>query len=92
MMPRTLLTALAMIVALAYLGPALEDHSGDFDVAADLEDARLQAARQALHESRLQRLCGPNAAWLELADGEIQCKTKRGTPTQRVQLTAKATP
>lgn len=25
-------------------------------------------------------------------DGEIQCKTKRGTPTRRVTLTAQVTP
>lgn len=92
MMPRTALTVLAMLVALGWAGQALDDHSADYDQASDLEDARLQAAHQAQYNARLQQLCGPNAAYMELQDGAIQCTNKRGTPTQRVQLTARATP
>jgi len=40
----------------------------------------------------VQRLGGPNAADVELANGEIQCTDKRGTPTRRVTLTAQVTP
>jgi hypothetical protein len=40
----------------------------------------------------VQRQCGPNAAYMELQDGEIQCTDKHGRPTQRLQLTARATP
>lgn len=91
-MPRTLLTALAIIVALAWLGPSLDDHSADYAQAADIEAAQLQASAQARYDAAVQRLCGPNAAYMELQDGAIQCTTKRGTPTQRVTLTARATP
>ena len=92
MMPRALLTALAIIAILGWLGPALDDHSADAAQAADLEVAQHQASAQARYDAAVQRLCGPNAAWMELADGEIQCKTKRGTPTRRVALTAQVTP
>lgn len=92
MMPRTLLTTLAIIMVLAYLGPALDDHSAEFDVAASIDDARQQAAYQAQYEAKLQQLCGENAAYMELAVGEIQCTDKRGTPTRRVTLTAQVTP
>lgn len=92
MMPRTAITVLALIVALAWFGPSLDDHSADFDVAASLDDARQQATHQAQYNARLQQLCGPNAAYMELQDGQIQCTTKHATPTRRVQLTARATP
>lgn len=92
MIARALLTAVAMIALLGWLGPALDDHSAEFDQAADIEAARHQASAQARYDAAVQRLCGPNAAWMELADGEIQCKTKRGTPTRRVTLTAQVTP
>lgn len=92
MIARALLTAVAMIALLGWLGPALDDNSAEFDQAADIEAARHQASAQARYDAAVQRLCGPNAAWRELADGEIQCETKRGTPTRRVTLTAQVTP
>lgn len=92
MIARALLTTLAMIALLGWLGPSLDDHGAEFDQAADIEAARHQASAQARYDAAVQRLCGPNAAWMELADGEIQCKTKRGTPTRRVTLTAQVTP
>lgn len=92
MMPRTTLTVLALVLLLGWAGQALDDHSADYDVAASLDDARQQAAYQAQYDARLQQLCGPNAAYMELQDGEIQCTDKRCRPTQRLQLTARATP
>lgn len=92
MIARALLTAVAMVALLGWFGPSLDDHSADAAQAADLEAARHQALAQARYDAAVQRLCGPNAAWMELQDGAIQCTTKRGTPTQRVTLTAKATP
>lgn len=88
----TAFIVLAMLLLLGWAGQALDDHSADYYQAADLEDARLQAAHQAQHNARLQLLCGPNAAYMELQDGQIQCTTKHATPTRRVQLTARATP
>jgi hypothetical protein len=92
MMPRTLLTALALIVVLAWLGPSLDDNGAEFDQAADIEAAQHDASAQARYDAAVQRLCGENAAYMELADGAIQCKTKRGMPTRRVTLTAQVTP
>lgn len=92
MMPRTTLTVLALLVLLGWAGQALDDHSADYDVAASLADARQQATYQMQYDSKVRQICGQNAAWMELQDGAIQCTNKRGTPTQRVQLTARATP
>jgi hypothetical protein len=92
MMPRTTLTVLALVLLLGWAGQALDDHSADYDVAASLDDARQQAAYQAQYAAAVQRQCGPNAAYMELQDGEIQCTDKYGRPTQRLQLTARATP
>ena len=92
MMTRALLTTLAMVAMLGWFGPALDDHSAEFDAAASLDDARHQASAQARYDAAVQRLCGDNAAWMELQDGAIQCTTKRGTPTRRVTLTAQVTP
>lgn len=91
-MPKTTITVLAMLLLLGWAGPALDDHSAEFDTAADIEAAQHQASAQARYDAAVQRLCGQNAAYMELADGEIQCKTKRGTPTRRVTLTAQVTP
>lgn len=91
-MPKTTITVLAMLLLLGWAGPALDDHSAEFDQAADIETAQHQASAQARYDAAVQRLCGENAAYMELADGEIQCKTKRGTPTRRVTLTAQVTP
>lgn len=93
MMPRTLLTVLAIIAILGWSGQALDDYSVERDLAADLDDARQQAAYRAQYDAKLQQLCGANAAWMELQDGAIQCTTKRGAPTRRVVLTtAQVTP
>lgn len=85
-MIRAALLTLALIAILGIVGPALDDHSADIAQAADLDTARHQASAQARYDAAVQRLCGPNAAWMELQDGAIQCTTKRGTPTQRVTL------
>jgi hypothetical protein len=90
MMPRTLIIVIGLIVA--WLGPALDDRSAEADQVAAIDDARQQAAQQARYNAAVQSMCGPNAAWMELADGEIQCTNKRGTPTTRVTITARLAP
>lgn len=98
MMIRIAITTLAIAAVLGILGPALDDHSDDYAQLASIEDAQQQAQAQARYDAAVQQLCGPNAAWMELQDGVIQCTTKRGTPTRRVTLypatttTAKASP
>lgn len=92
MMPRTLITVLAIAALAGILGPGLDDYSAERDQAAEIEAAQQQAAHQARYDAAVRSLCGDNAGWMELQDGAIQCTTKRGTPTQRVTLTAKVTP
>lgn len=84
-----LLLALAIGAAHYLDGAPLADHSADYAAAADLEAAQQQAAREQRYQSAVQRLCGPNAAWMELQDGSaIQCTDKHGRRTHRVSLAA----
>lgn len=95
MLIRTAALTLAIVAMLGIVGPGLDDHSDDYAQLASLQDAQQQAQAQARYDAAVQALCGPNAAWMELQDGAIQCTTKRGTPTRRVALTtttARATP
>lgn len=92
MMLHTALTTLAIAAILGALGPGLDDYSAERDQAAALEDAQHQARAQARYDAAVQRLCGENAAWMELADGAIQCTDKRGRNARRVVLTSQVTP
>ena len=83
---------LALLAILGWFGPALDDHSAEQTQAADLEAAQHQAQAQARYAAAVQRLCGPNSAWMELQGGDIQCTDKRGRKTARVVLTAQARP
>lgn len=85
-MIRAAITTIALIITLAWFGPALDDHSAEQAQADDIEAAHHQAAAQARYAAAVQALCGDNAAWMQLQDGAIQCATKRGTPTRRVTL------
>lgn len=87
-MIRTAITVLAIIALLGWFGPALDDHSAEQAQADALQDAQHQAQAQARYDAAVQQLCGPNAAWMQLQDGAIQCTDKRGTPTRRVALSA----
>jgi len=77
---------MAIAAILGILGPGLDDHSDDYAQLANIADAQQQAQAQRRYDAAVQQLCGPNAAWMELQDGAIQCTTKRGTPTRRVAL------
>lgn len=78
-----------LVVALAALGPALDhmdDHSAEFAVADDLQAAINRAVAEQRFARAAQDLCGPQAAWQQLADGSVQCRTKYGKPTITVQV------
>ena len=85
-MIRTALFVIAAIVLLAYLGPALDDHSAEAAQADDLQSALNHAAEQQRFDRAAQALCGPQAAWQQLPDGSVQCKTKYGRPTVTVRV------
>jgi hypothetical protein len=88
-MIRATLTALAMAVALAWLGPALDgidDHSHEIQQAKNIEDAqRAEAARQRFNKAA-RHLCGPQSPWREISRGVIQCLTRSGKPTTQVSI------
>lgn len=90
-MLRTALTTAALAAVLA-LGTTIDDHSADQAMADNLEAAQQQARHEATYQAAVQRLCGPNAAWMELADGAIECTDKRGRLARRVVLVTTTTP
>ena len=80
---RILNVALAIAVTAAWLYLA-----ANFDREAEQGDTRHQAGLSA--ELRFAKaataLCGQNAAWELLADGSVQCRTKRGAKTITAQV------
>lgn len=85
-MIKTTLIAVAMVGALAWLGPSLDDHSDEWAQALTLQDAINEAIHQEKFALAAQALCGPQAAWQQLNDGSVQCRTKHGRPTITVQV------
>lgn len=85
-MIKTTLIAVAMVAALCWLGPSLDDHSDEWDQAVYLQDAINAAIHQEKFAVAAQALCGPQAAWQQLNDGSVQCRTKNGRPTITVQV------
>jgi len=83
---KTTLIAVAMVAALCWLGPSLDDHSDEFDQAVYLQDAINAAIHQEKFALAAQAMCGPQAAWQQLNDGSVQCRTKHGKPTITVQV------
>ena len=83
------LVAIALAIALAALGPALDgldDHSHEYAQADDLQAAIIRARDEQRFAQAAQAMCGPQAAWQQLADGSVQCRTKHGRPTITVQV------
>lgn len=71
-MKATIAITLLLAFALGAFGPALDAAPATEPTAHD----RMRAAAQAM--------CGSeNAAWEEVAPGQIQCFTKRGAKTKR---------
>ncbi len=85
-MIKTTIIAVAMVGALCWLGPSLDDHGDEFAQAVYLQDAINAAIAQEKFAVAAQALCGPQASWQQLNDGSVQCKTKHGKPTITVQV------
>ena len=78
------LVAVAVAMGMS-LAPRLDGH--DMPESASLKDAQQQAARAERFERAKVAMCGSeNASAVDLADGSIQCLTKRGHKTRRVAL------
>ena len=70
------------MAAVLMAGPALDDHSADWNHSTTLADAQRAAQLAARTEKSAQALCqrikGPNAAPRWTADGELTCVGTRG--------------
>lgn len=76
----TLAALLALLLSIVWDSPT--DHSTERASAQALEDAARADAQRLRFEAAAQRACGgPNAAWMLLLDGAVQCATKRGHKT-----------
>ena len=72
----------AAMAAILLAGPALDDHSADWNHSTALADAQRAAQLAARTEKSAQAMCqrikGPNAAPRWTADGELTCVGTRG--------------
>lgn len=82
-MQYTIFGTCALIVTLAWLGPSLDDHSAEFEVADQIAAAERAKAR---FEQAAQTICGENAGWILIDANAIQCVTKRGAKTREEKL------
>jgi hypothetical protein len=82
----TLAGVMALALSTAYLLDGPGDHQAAIDAAADAKATQAEQAAQARFERAAQAMCGENAGWTRLDNGAVQCLTKRGHKTQKVQL------
>lgn len=81
-----LAVAVAVVLSTAYLLDGPSDHQAAMDAAADAKATQREKAQQERFEKAAQSMCGSNAGWQLLENGTVQCFTKRGYKTQKVQL------
>jgi hypothetical protein len=82
----TLAALTALILSTAYLLDGPSDHQAAIDAAADAKATQAEQRAQARFEKAAQQMCGENAGWKLLENGSVQCFTKRGHKTRKVQL------
>ena len=82
----TMALAMAAVLSTAYLMDGPSDHQAAIDAAADAKATQREQAVLARFEKAAQQMCGENAGWTKLDNGSVQCFTKRGHATQKVQL------
>jgi hypothetical protein len=82
----TLAALAALVLSTAYLLDGPSDHQAALDAAADVKATQREQAALARFERAAQAMCGNNAGWKLLDSGSVQCFTKRGYKTQKVQL------
>lgn len=81
-LPLICLLLAVFIVLLAYVGPSLDDHSGEFGAA---DDAIAQHKREERLASIIKRVCGDGAAG-QLDGTTLQCFTHKGRKTITAQV------
>lgn len=82
----TLAALAALVLSTAYLLDGPSDHQAAQDAAADAKATQREQAALARFEKAAQAMCGENSGWARLENGSVQCLTKRGHKTQKVQL------
>jgi len=83
------LLGILLAIGLGGFGPwldGIDDHHAEWAQSRDLQVALQQAAREQRFARAAQDMCGPQAAWQQLPDGSVQCRTKYGKPTITVQV------
>lgn len=86
------INAALVIAVVLLLGPAhhlddnIPDHRAEQDQAVDLQAAVVASIDQQKFDRAAQALCGPQAAWVQMPDGAVQCSTKYGRPTVTVRV------
>jgi len=81
-----LAVAVAAVLSTAYLLDGPSEIQAAIDAAADAKATQAEQRAQARFEKAAQQMCGENAGWKLLENGSVQCFTKRGHATQKVQL------
>ena len=76
---------IALLIA-AGINLDIDDHSAEADQAVDLQAAIVASIAQERFDRAAQAVCGPQAAWVQTADGSVQCSTKHGRPTITVRV------
>ena len=76
----------ALVLSTAYLLDGPSDHQASMDAAADAKATQAEQRAQARFEKAAQQMCGENSGWTKLENGSVQCFTKRGKKTSKVQL------
>jgi hypothetical protein len=82
----TLAVVVALVLSTAYLLDGPSDHQAAIDAAADAKATQREQRAQARFEKAAQQMCGENAGWKLLENHSVQCFTKQGHKTQKVQL------
>lgn len=82
----TLAVAMEAVLSTAYLLDGPSDYQAAVDSAANARATQLEQLAMERFERAAQAMCGENSGWTKLDNGAVQCFTKRGHKTQKVQL------
>jgi hypothetical protein len=84
---RRLTNIILVLVNLVFFALVLStSHLLDGDTGHALAPQQDSSAAQARFARAAQTMCGENAGWTMLADGAVQCRTKRGHKTITAQV------
>jgi hypothetical protein len=70
-----------MLYAVAGALPGPDDVTTENAMAAEIQSIDRQQVRDARFAKAAQEMCGPQSAWKDLGNSQIQCFTHKGRPT-----------